>query len=130
MLGYQLRLITEGTEGNAQFLLCSPQYILENFRTKYGADMVEKMRSNAAYARENTCFVMSATQKFFFEYTAPALQAEQNKQAVSMVLLNAYHKAKDSNKPMTWTEFQKANKGKTKKQVAEEWQAFKKQRKE
>ena len=116
MLGYQLRLITEGTEGNAQFLLCSPQYILENFRTKYGADMVEKMRSNAAYARENTCFVMSATQKFFFEYTAPALQAVQNKQ--------------DSNKPMTWPEFQKANKGKTKKQVAEEWQAFKKQRKE
>ena len=116
MLGYQLHLITEGTEGNAQFLLGSPQYILENFRTQYGADMVEKMRSDSPYARPNTCFVMSASRKFFFEYTAPALQAEQNKQ--------------DSNKSMTWTEFQKANKGKTKKQVAEEWQAFKKQRKE
>ena len=130
MLGYYLGLITEGTE--AQFLLCSPQYILENFRKQYGADMVEKMRSDSPYARPKTCFVMSASRKFFFEYTAPALQAEQDKQAVRMVLLNAYHKAQDSSedKPMTWTEFQKANKGKTRKQVSEEWQAFKKQRKE
>ena len=33
-------------------------------------------------------------------------------------------------KPLTWPEFRKANKGKPRNQVSEEWQAMKKQRKE
>ena len=142
----RLRLEKEREEREAreaQVLLCSPQNVLEQFRAMYGAHVAETIRYAGPFAKTRSEAKLSISEQNFFDeyghffttYTEPAVQAEQElqeKQAVSMVLLNAYHKAQDSSedKPMTWTEFQKANKGKTKKQVSEECQAFKKQRKE
>ena len=130
-----------GTQWEAQFLLCSPQYVLDAFRT-----FKEKGKPLS-----QTFLVLM---EFFNEYTKPALeaekQAEEKKQTEKEQAeeeqaeeeqaekqaedaeeeQNEETEEEQAEKPSTWTEFQKANKGKPRKQVAEEWQAIKKQRTE
>ena len=91
--------------------------------------------------------------EFFDEYTKPALeaekqaeQAEEEKQTekeqaeVEQAEKEQAEEAEEeqneeteeeqAEKPLTWPEFRKANKGKPRNQVSEEWQAMKKQRTE
>ena len=124
-----------GTQWEEQFLLCSPQYVLDASRT-----LKEKGKPSVKQ-------LSTVLREFFDEYTKPALEAEQaeeekqteKEQAEEAEEEQAEEAEEEQNeeteeeqaeKPLTWPEFRKANKGKPRNQVSQEWQAMKKQRTE
>ena len=126
-----------GTQWEEQFLLCSPQYVLDASRT-----LKEKGKPSVKQ-------LPTVLREFFDEYTKPALEAEkqaeekkqtEKEQAEEEQAEKQAEEAEEeqneeteegqAEKPLTWPEFQKANKGKPRNQVSEEWQAMKKQRTE